>query len=227
MPPTETTTTPRESAAFHIIFQREDFPDERAAAEHFGRNWTKRLNEDLGLDLRDEELSAAVPEQILRGGGAVFIFGEWRLSARMEVFDLEAMTPGEESPLGGQRIVRCLKCGGAAHVEGYPLDLKSAHYLHHLVKAGGSAPSFRGCKVTADAPDSPLSTATFSYRKTRGGRRQSAECLYDKLNRVVFRIFIPERERHGFLTAPPAEAFAALADGTKLLRSDGITFIYA
>lgn len=226
MPTADTTTPPGERPAFYITFQPEDFPDVRSAAEHFARHWTERLEEDLGQVLRDEELSAAVPERVLLGGGAVFMFGEWRLVRRMEVFDFASVSPGDESPVGRQKLVRCPKCGRTALVEGYPLDLGSAHYLHWLRKDNGAGKAWDGCRVPADTSDYPLVTATFTYRMKAGGRARTADCMYDPSNKLVFNILMTEDVRHGFFARPPAEAFVTLRDGKKLRPSGGIIFNY-
>ena len=107
MPTTDATARPPQRHAFYISYQPEDFPDERAAAEHFALHWAERLEEDLGIILGDDELAAAAPEEVLLGGGAVFMFDQWRLVARMEVFDFASMSPGDESPVGRQKLVRC------------------------------------------------------------------------------------------------------------------------
>ena len=221
-----TSADSQEQPAFYISYQPEDFPDERSAAEHFARHWTKRLEDDLGITMSDEELSEAVPEEVLLGGGAVFMFDEWRLVRRMEIFDFATMSPGDESPVGRQKLVRCPKCGRTAHVEGYPLDLGSAHYIHWLRKDNRAGKAREGCKVTANVPGSQLVTATFTYRRRARGRGRSADCMYDQLNRVVFNIMLAERERHGLIPSPPAEAFVTLNDGTKLRPSDHVTFNY-
>lgn len=221
----EQTTTPAERVAFYIKFEPEDFPDARAAAQHFASHWTERLEEDLGIVMSDEERFSAVPEEVLLGGGAVYFDGHWRLVWRMEFFDFAAMSPGDVSPVGSQKLVRCPKCGGTAFVEGYPFDLKAAHYLHQLTKQNGRGAAWKGCKVACDVSGSPLKSAIFTYRK--GGKRaRTADCMYDSSNRLVFGILIPEAERHGLITSPPADAFATLADGTKLRPSGNITFNY-
>jgi hypothetical protein len=226
MSPTDATTQPQERTAFHISYQPGDFPDARAAAEHFARHWTERLEEDLGFALGEDELAAATPEEVLLGGGAVFMFGQWRLVARMEIFDFASMSPGDESPVGRQKLVRCPVCGRTAFVEGYPLDLGSAHYLHWLRKDNGMGKAWEGCKVPANTPDYPLVTATFTYRTKARGRGRTADCMYDPSNGIVFNILMAERERHGFFSSPPAEAFITLRGGKKLRPSDGIIFNY-
>ena len=55
-----TSADSQEQPAFYISYQPEDFPDERSAAEHFARHWTKRLEDDLGITMSDEELSEHV-----------------------------------------------------------------------------------------------------------------------------------------------------------------------
>ena len=111
MPTADVTARPPQRHAFYISYQPEDFATERAAAEHFALHWAERLEEDLGIILGDDELAAAAPEEVLLGGGAVFMFGRWRLAARMEVLDFASMSPGDESPVGRQKLVRCQKCG--------------------------------------------------------------------------------------------------------------------
>ncbi|MFL6284549.1 MAG: hypothetical protein ACJ74Q_15495 [Pyrinomonadaceae bacterium] len=219
------TGAPPEQVAFYIRFEPEDFPDARAAAEHFARHWTERLEEDLGITLSDEERFSAVPEEVLLGGGAVFIFDQWRLVARVEFFDFASMSPGDVSPVGSQKLVRCPKCGRTAFVEGYPLDLKAAHFLHSLVRENGFGKSWKGCKVVCDSQGSPLRSAIFTYRR-QGRRARSADCMYDSSNRLVFGILLPEVECRNLTASPPAEVFITFADGTRLRPSDGISFTY-
>ena len=226
MPTTDATARPPQRHAFYISYQPEDFATERAAAEHFALHWAERLEEDLGIILSDDELAAAAPEEVLLGGGAVFMFDQWRLVARMEVFDFASMSPGDESPVGRQKLVRCPKCGRTAFVEGYPLDLGSAHYLHWLRKDNGAGKAWEGCRVPANTSDYPLVTATFTYRMKAGGRARTADCMYDPSNNIVFNILMAEDVRHGFFTRPPAEAFVTLGDGKKLRPSGGIIFNY-
>jgi len=94
MPAADAPYHPPQRHAFYISYQPEDFPTERAAAEHFALHWAERLEEDLGIILGDDELAAVTPEEVLLGGGAVFMFDQWRLVARMEVFDFASMSPG-------------------------------------------------------------------------------------------------------------------------------------
>ena len=226
MPTTDATARPPQRHAFYISYQPEDFTTERAAAEHFALHWAERLEEDLGIILGDDELAAATPEEVLLGGGAVFMFDQWRLVARMEVFDFASMSPGDESPVGRQKLVRCPVCGRTAFVEGYPLDLGSAHYLHWLRKDNGAGKAWEGCRVPANTSAYPLVTATFTYRIKAGGRARTADCMYDPSNNLVFNILMAEDVRHGFFTRPPAEAFVTLRDGKKLRPSGGIIFNY-
>jgi hypothetical protein len=226
MPTTDATDQPPQRHAFYISYRPEDFATERDAAEHFALHWAERLEEDLGIILGDDELAAATPEEVLLGGGAVFMFDQWRLVARMEVFDFASMSPGDESPVGRQKLVRCSVCGRTAFVEGYPLDLGSAHYLHWLRKDNGAGKAWEGCRVPADTSDYQLVTATFTYRMKAGGRARTADCMYDPPNNIVFNILMAEDVRHGFFTRPPAEAFVTLRDGKKLRPSGGIIFNY-
>ena len=208
--------------AYYIIYFPEDFPDEESARAHFAAHWKERIEEDLGLTLAPEESAAALPEDLLTGGGAVCIHGEWRLVLRMEFFDFAAFAPGDVSPVGRQRLVRCPECGRTAHAEGHPLDLKAAHYLHWLRKDNGVGKAWKGCKVMADEPGSRLVTATFAYRRAGRRRGRSAECFYDELNKVVFRIQLPEKERHGLRERPPAEIFVTLGRGRKLRVEEAV-----
>ena len=107
-----------------------------------------------------------------------------------------------------------------AHAEGHPLDLKAAHFLHWLRKDNGVGKDWKGCKVKADEPGSQLVTATFTYRRA-GRRARSAECFYDALNKVVFRIQLLEKERHGLWERPPAEIFVTL-EGDRKLRVEEV-----
>ena len=226
MPTADATSHPPQRHAFYISYQPEDFATERAAAEHFALHCAERLEEDLGIILGEDEVAAATPEEVLLGGGAVFMFDQWRLVRRMEVFDFASMSPGDESPVGRQKLVRCPVCGRTAFVEGYPLDLHSAHYLHWLRKDNGAGKAWEGCRVHANTSDYPLVTATFTYRMKAGGRARTADCMYDPSNNIVFNILMAEDVRHGFFTRPPAEAFVTLGVGKKLRPTGGITFNY-
>jgi hypothetical protein len=74
------------------------------------------------------ELETHEGERVLLGGAVVFMIGEWRLVRRMEVFDFASMPPGDESPVGRQKLIRCPKCGRTAFVEGYLLEVVGHFY---------------------------------------------------------------------------------------------------
>jgi len=74
----------------------------------------------------------------------------------------------------------------------------------------------------ADEPGSRLVTATFTYRRAGRRRGRSAECFYDELNKVVFRIQLPEKERRGLRERQPAEIFVTLGRGRKLRIKESV-----
>jgi hypothetical protein len=213
-------------APYYLVYYPPDFPDGDAARAHFDEHWKERLEEDLALTFDAEQLSKLRPEDVITGGGAVFMFDQWRLVRKMEVHDISAYQPGDESPLGEKSLVKCPKCGRTAFREGHPLDFKSALYIHWIRLDNGQGKATKACTVKANEKDSPLTTARYNCT-LESGYGTSTECLYDKASRTAFNILLSRDAKEHIEGAETVDEYITISPRTKLRRTDGVTFDYS